>query len=119
MTSSQALDYLGNLEVISDYEEECLSNLQSPKICLKHLLNSNGPNSDVDADNENTVTAYTSNLSGNQLLISAVLEKKCPIGKVIVGQSEDTATKAPVHDKSKTTKERHFTTREQMDSSNI
>ena len=37
----------------------------------------------------------TSNLSGNQLLSSAVLEKKYPSGKVIVGQSEDTATKAP------------------------
>ena len=34
--------------------------------------------------------------NGNQLLSSAVLEIKCPSGKVIVGQSEDTATKAPV-----------------------
>ena len=40
--------------------------------------------------------ANTSNFSGNQLLSSAVLEIKCPSGKVIAGQSEDTATKAPV-----------------------
>ena len=40
-----------------------------------------------------TAAAGTSNLSGNQLLSSDVLEIKCRSGKVIVGQSEDSATK--------------------------
>ena len=95
-TLSQALDCLGNLEVSSDSEEESLGDLQSAKIYLQPLLNSNRPSSDVDSGDENTAAADTSNLSGNQLLSSAVLEIKCPSGKVIVGQSEDTATKAPV-----------------------
>ena len=95
-TLSQALDYLDNLEVSSDSEEESLGDLQSAKIYLQPLLNSNRPSSDVDSGDENTAAADTSNLSGNQLLSSAVLEIKCPSGKVIVGQSEDTATKAPV-----------------------
>ena len=69
---------------------------QSAKIYLQPPLNSNRPSSDVDSGDENTAAADTSNLSGNQLLSSAVLEIKCPSGKVIVGQSEDTATKAPV-----------------------
>ena len=96
-TSSQALDYLDNLEVSSDSEEESLGDLQSAKIYLQPPLNSNRPSSDVDSGDENTAAAAdTSNLSGNQLLRSAVLEIKCPSGKVIVRQSEDTATKAPV-----------------------
>ena len=95
-TLSQALDYLDNLEVSSDSEEESLGDLQSAKIYLQPPLNSNRPSSDVDSGDENTAAADTSNLSGNQLLSSAVLEIKCPSGKVIVGQSEDTATKAPV-----------------------
>ena len=95
-TFSQTLDYLDNLEVSSDFEEESLGDLQSAKIYLQPPLNSNRPSSDVDSGDENTAAADTSNLSGNQLLSSAVLEIKCPSGKVIVGQSEDTATKAPV-----------------------
>ena len=102
-TLSQALDYLDNLEVSSDSEEESLGDLQSAKIYLQPPLNSNRPSSDVDSGDENTAAADTSNLSsnqlnlsGNQLLSSAVLIIKCPSGKVIVGQSEDTATKAPV-----------------------
>ena len=113
-TLSQALDYLDNLEVSSDSEEESLGDLQSAKIYLQPPLNSNRPSSDVDSGDENTAAADTSNLSGNQLLSSAVLEIKCPSGKLIVGQSEDTATKAPVQNK--TVKERQFTTCEQMDS---
>ena len=66
------------------------------KIYLQPPLNSNRPSSDVDSGDENTAAADTSNLSGNQLLSSAVLEIKSPSGKLIVGQSEDTATKAPV-----------------------
>ena len=95
-TLSQALDYLDNLEVSSNSEEKYLGALQSAKIYLQSPLNSNRPSSDVDSGDENTAAADTSNLSGNQLLSSAVLEIKCPSGKVIVGQSEDTATKAPV-----------------------
>ena len=96
-TLSQALDYLDNLEVSSDSEEESLGDLQSAKIYLQPPLNSNRPSSDVDSGDENTAAAAdTSNLSGNQLLSSAVLEIKCPSEKVIVGQSEDTAAKAPV-----------------------
>ena len=90
-TLSQALYYF---EVSSDSEEESLGGLQSPKIYLQTPLNSNRPSSDVDSGDENTAAA--GNLSGNQLLSSAVLIIKCPSGKVIVGQSEDTATKAPV-----------------------
>ena len=93
---SQALDYLDNLEVSSDSEEESLGDLQSARIYLQPPLNSNRPSTDVDSGNENTAAADTSNLSGNQLLSSAVLEIKCPSGKVIVGQSEDTATKVPL-----------------------
>ena len=96
LTLSQALDYLDNLEVSSDSEEESLGDLQSAKIYILPPLNSNIPSSDVDSGDENTPEADTSNLSGNQLLSSAVLEIKCPRGKVIVGQGEDTATKAPV-----------------------
>ena len=95
-TLSQALDYLDNLEVSSDSEEESLGDLQSAKIYLQPPLNSNRPSSDVDSGDENTAAADTSNLSGNQLLSSPVLETKCPSGKLIVGQSEDTATKVPV-----------------------
>ena len=95
-TLSQALDYLDNLEVSSDSEEESLGDLQSAKIYLQPPLNSNSPNSDIDSGDENTAAADTSNLSGNQLYNSAVLEIKCLSEKVIVGQSEDTATKAPV-----------------------
>ena len=87
-TFSQTLDYLDNLEVSSDFEEESLGDLQSAKIYLQPPLNSNRPSSDVDSGDENTAAADTSNLSGNQLLSSAVLEIKCPSGKVIVGQSE-------------------------------
>ena len=95
-TLSQALVYLDNLEVSSDSEEKCLGDLQSAKIYLQPPFNSNRPSSDVVSCDENTTAADTSNLSGNQLLSSAVLEIKCPSGKVIVGQSEDAATKAPV-----------------------
>ena len=96
-TLNQALDYLDNLEVSSDSEEASLGDLQSAKIYLQPPLNSNRPSSDVDSGDENTVAAAdTSNLSGNQLLSSAALEIKCPSEKVIVGQSEDTATKVPV-----------------------
>ena len=95
-TLSQALDYLDNLKASSDTEQESLRDLQSAKIYLQPPLNSNRPSSDVDSGDENTAAADTSNLSGNQLLSSAVLEIKCPSGKVIAGQSEDTATKAPV-----------------------
>ena len=95
-TLSQALDYLDNLKVSSDSEVESLGDLQSVKIYLQSPLNSNRPNSDVDSGDENTAATDTSNLSDNQHLSSAVLEIKCPSGKMIVGQSEDTATKAPV-----------------------
>ena len=95
-TLSETLDYLDNLEVSSDFEEESSGDLQSPKPYLQLPLNFKGPSSDVDSGDENTAAAGTSNLSGNQLLSSAVLEIKCPSGKVIVEQSEDTATKAPV-----------------------
>ena len=111
-TLSQALDYLDNLEVSSDSEEESLGDLQSAKIYLQPPLNSNRPSSDVDSGDENTAAADASNLSGNQLLTSAVLKIKCPSRKVIVGQSENTTTKAPVQK----AKERQFTTCEQMDS---
>ena len=90
-TLSQAFGYL---EASSDSEEKSLGDLQSVKIYLQPPLSSNRPSSDVDSGDENTAAADTSNLSGNQLLSSAVLEIKCPSGKVIVGQSEDTATKA-------------------------
>ena len=95
-TLSQALDYLDNLEVSSDSEEESLYDLQSAKIYLQPPLNSNRPSSDIDSGDENTAAAHTSNLSGHQLYSSAVLEIKCLSEKVIVGQSEDTATKVPV-----------------------
>ena len=95
-TLSQALDYLDNLEVSSDSEEESLGDLQSAKIYLQPPLNSNRPSNDVDSGDEKTAAADRSNLGGNQLLSSAALEIKCPSGKVIAGQSEDTATKAPV-----------------------
>ena len=79
-TLSQALDYLDNLEVSSDSEKESLGDLQSAKIYLQPPLNSNKPSSDVDSRDENTAAADTSNLSGNQLLSSAILEIKCPKG---------------------------------------
>ena len=72
-----------------------MGDLQSAQIYLHPPLNSNRPSSDVDSVDKNTAAADTSNLSGNQLLSSAVLEIKCPSGKVIVGKSEDTAAKAP------------------------
>ena len=93
-TLSQVLDYLDNLELRSDSEEESLDDLQSAKIYLQPPLNSNRPSCDVDSGNENTAAADTSDLSSKQLLNFAVLEIKCSSGKVIVGQSEDTATKA-------------------------
>ena len=65
---SQALDYLDNLAVSSDSEQESLGDLQSAKICLQHPLNSNRPSSDVDSGDENIAAADASNLSGNQLL---------------------------------------------------
>ena len=93
---SQVLGYLDNLEVSSDSEEESLGDLQSAKSYLQPQINSSRPSSDVDSGDESTATAETSNLSCNQLLRSAVLEIKCLSEKLIVGQSEDTATKAPV-----------------------
>ena len=95
-TLSQKLDHLDNLEVISDPKEESLGDLQSAKMYLQPPLYSNRPSSDVDSGDENRAAADASNLSGNQLYCSAVLEIKCPSEKMIVGQSEDTATKAPV-----------------------
>ena len=95
-TLSQALDYLDNLEVSSDSEEESLGDLQSLKIYLQPPLNSNRPNRDVDSDDKNTAAAVTCNLSSNQLLSSAVLQIKCLSGEVIIVQSEDTETKALV-----------------------
>ena len=68
-TSSQALDYLDNLEVSSDSEEESLGDLQSAKIYFQPALNSNTPSSDVDSGDRNIVAAITSNLSGNNLLV--------------------------------------------------
>ena len=53
-TLSQALDYLDNLEVSSDSEEESLGDLQSAKIYLQPPLNSNRPSSDTDSGDENT-----------------------------------------------------------------
>ena len=53
-TLSQALDYLDNLEVSSDSEEESLGDLQSAKIYLQPPLNSNRPTGDVDSGDENT-----------------------------------------------------------------
>ena len=103
--SSQALDYLDNLEVNSGSEEESLADLQSAKIYLQPPLNSNRPSSDVHSSDENTAAVGTSNLSGNQLLSSAVLEIKCPSGKVIVGQSEDSATKTSVQKQKRRKKE--------------
>ena len=79
-TLSQSLDYLDNLEVNSDSEEQSLGDVQSPEICLQPSLNPNRPSSDVDSGDENTAAADTSNLSGNQLLSSAILEIKCPKG---------------------------------------
>ena len=61
-TLSQALDYLGNLEVSSDSEEGSLGDLQSAKICLQSPLNSNRPSRDADSGDENIVAADTSNL---------------------------------------------------------
>ena len=73
-----------------------MGDFQSAKIYLQPPLNSNRASSDVDFGDENTTAADTSNLRGNQCLSSAVLEIKYPSRKVIVGQSEDTATKVPV-----------------------
>ena len=67
-TLSQALNYLDNLEVSSDSEEEFLGDLQSAKIYLQHPLNSNRPSSDIDSGDENRAAADASNLTGNQLL---------------------------------------------------
>ena len=66
-TLGQALDYLDNLEVRSDSEEESLCDLQSAKIYLQPPFNSNRPSSVIDSGDENTAAADTSNLSGNQL----------------------------------------------------
>ena len=52
---------------------------------LQPPLNSNRPSSDADSDDENTVAADASDLSGNQLLSSVVLEMKCLSGKMVVG----------------------------------
>ena len=71
-----------------------MGDLQSAEIYVQPPRNSNRPS--VDSVDENTAAADTSNLRGNQLLSSALLEIKGPSGKVILGQSEDTATKAPV-----------------------
>ena len=65
-TLSQALDYLDNLEVSSDSEEESLGDLQSAEIYVQPPRNSNRPS--VDSGDENTAAADTSNLRGNQLL---------------------------------------------------
>ena len=73
LTLSQALDYLDNLEVSSDSEEESLGDLQSAKICIQPPLDSNRPSGDVDSGDENTGAADTSNFSSNQLLSFAVL----------------------------------------------
>ena len=104
-TLSQALDYLETLEVSSGSQEESLGDLQSVKFYLQHTLISNRPSSDVNSGDENAAATDTSNLSANQLLRYAVLEIKCPSGKVIVGQSEDTATKASVQKAKKRKKE--------------
>ena len=95
-TLSQALDYLDNLEISSDSEEKSLSDLQSAKIYLQPPLNSNRASSGADSGDENTAAPDRSNLSGNQLLSYTALEIKWPSGKVIVGKSEDTATKPSV-----------------------
>ena len=67
-TLSQALNYLDNLEVSSDSEEEFLGDLQPAKIYLQHPLNSNRPSSDIDSGDEKRAAADASNLTGNQLL---------------------------------------------------
>ena len=56
---SHALDYLDNLEVISNSEKESLGGFQSAKIYLQPPLNSNRPSSDVDSGDENTAAADT------------------------------------------------------------
>ena len=113
-TLSQALDYLENLEVSSEFEEESLGDLQFSKIYLQPPLNSNRPSSDVDSGDKNTAASYTSNLSGNQFLSAAVLKIKCPSGKVILGKVKILRKNAC--SKSKTAKEIRFTPCEQMDS---
>ena len=58
-TLSQSLDYLDNLEVSSDSEEQSLGDVQSPEICLQPPLNCNRPSSDVDSGDGNTAVADT------------------------------------------------------------
>ena len=66
---SQALDYLDNLEVSSDSEEESLGDLQSLTICLQSPRNSNRPSSDFDSGDEITAAADISNLSVINFLV--------------------------------------------------
>ena len=56
-TLNQAINYLDNLEVSLDSEEESLADLQSAKIYLQPPLNFNRPSSDVDSGDENTAAA--------------------------------------------------------------
>ena len=95
-TLSQALNYLDILEVGSDSEKESLGDLQSARLYLQPPLNSNRPCIDVDFGDENTAAADKSHLSGDQLLSSDVLEIEYPSVKLLVGKSDNTATKAPV-----------------------
>ena len=74
-TLSLAPDYLDNLEVSSESEEESLGDLQFAKIYLQPPLNSNKPSSDVDSGDENTAGADTSNLSDNQILSCCIGNK--------------------------------------------
>ena len=58
-TLSQAFEYLDNLEVCSDFEEDSLGDLQSAEIYLQPPLNCNRPSSDVDSGDGNTAVADT------------------------------------------------------------
>ena len=66
---SQALDYLDNLEVSSDSEEESLGDLQSAKIFLQSPRSSNRPSSDFNSGDEIKAAADISNLSVINFLV--------------------------------------------------
>ena len=74
---NEAIDYLDNLEVSTDdSDSKDDSNFHSVQNFIQLPVNANNENSDIDSGDENQPTGDTSNLSGNQLVGSAVLEIK-------------------------------------------
>ena len=89
MNLAEVLIYLENLEVSGDSDSESdieINHQDCTRIFIQPPVDANGNIGDIDSADEKELSV--SNLSGNQLLVTAVLELKdvAKGGRVLIGQ---------------------------------